>query len=237
MSIRGELAGNKLLGIVDCKYYSKKIDVKAVESFLGMLEDLNANIGLMITNNGYSSAAINRASVKTLKLEIVNIDEINQLKVDFDEIINTKICNLRLSKFEFFRRLKENCTQFDEENSSYSKRIITFKEGFANTEFYAFKKLIKESARIFRDFAELNKITIRMPANKQDESTNWKDELRMYNCTISRIELEVFLNLDFWELRQDIKKWREEFLENKNYTKQSILDFAQKYITSKKMLV
>jgi predicted helicase len=79
ISIRGELAGNKLLGIVDCKYYSKKIDVKAVESFLGMLEDLNANIGLMITNNGYSSAAINRASVKTLNLEIVNIDEINQL--------------------------------------------------------------------------------------------------------------------------------------------------------------
>ena len=50
ISIRGELAGSKLLGIVDCKFYSKKVDVKAVESFLGMLEDLKAKIGIMITN-------------------------------------------------------------------------------------------------------------------------------------------------------------------------------------------
>ncbi len=235
ISIRGELAGNKLLGIVDCKFYSKKVDVKAVESFLGMLEDLKANIGIMITNIGYSEAAINRASVKNLQLEIVKPDELQSLEVDFDELINQKISNLRLSKFEFFKRLNENWSQFDEANSSYSKRIIEFENGFANTEYYAFKKSIKESARIFRDFAELTKITIQIPANRQDESTNWKEELRLYACHISRNELESFLNLDFWELRQDIKKWREDFLENPNYTKQSIIDFADKYMTSKKI--
>nr|WP_262896720.1 restriction endonuclease [Fulvivirga marina] len=235
ISIRGELAGNKILGVVDCKYYSKKIDVKAVESFLGMLEDLNANIGIMITNDGYSQAAINRASVKNLKLEIVKIEELALLEVDVDEIINQKILNLRLSKFEFFKRLKENWSQFDEVNSSYAKRLITFKEGFANTEFYAFKNSIKESARIFRDFAELSKVTIRIPANKQDESTNWREEKRVYECSVTRTELESFLQLDFWELRQDIKKWRKEFLENTTYTKQSVIDFANKYITSKKV--
>ena len=232
ISIRGELAGNKILGVVDCKYYSKKIDVKAVESFLGMLEDLNANIGIMITNHGYSKAAINRASVKNLKLEIVKMIELALLKVDVDEIINQKILNLRLSKFEFFKRLKENWIQFDEVNSSYSKRLITFKEGFANTEFYAFKKSIKESARIFRDFAELSKITIRIPANKQDKSTDWKEEKRMYECRVTRTDLETFLQLDFWELRQDIKKWRSEFLENPDYTKESVLAFAAKHINS-----
>lgn len=235
ISFRGELAGNKLLGIVDCKFYSKNIDVKEVESFLGTLEDVKANIGIMITNVGYSEAAINRASVKNLQLDIVKPDELQDLKMDFDELINKKIKSLRLSKFEFFKRLNENWTQFDETNSSYGKRIIAFKQGFANTEYYAFKKSITESARIFRDFAELSKITILIPATRQDESTSWKEEKRIYTCYITRNELESFLNLDFWELRQDIKKWRGDFLENTNYTKQSVLDFAGKYIVSKKI--
>lgn len=235
ISIRGELAGNKLLGIVDCKFYSKKVDVKAVESFLGMLEDLKANIGIMITNVGYSEAATNRASVKNLQLDIVKPDELQSLEVDFDELINKKISNLRLSKFEFFKRLHENWSQFDEANSSYSKRTIAFEKGFANTEYYAFKKSIKESARIFRDFPELSKITIQIPANRKDESTNWNEEERLYTCHITRNELESYLNLDVWELRQDIRKWREDFLENPTYTKQSIFDFADRYITSKKI--
>jgi len=235
ISIRGDLAGNKILGIVDCKYYSEKIDVKAVESFLGMLEDLNANIGIMITNNGYSQAAINRSRVTNLKLDIVKLNELNELDVDYDEIINRKIQNLRLSKFEFFKRLKENWIQFDENISNYSQRLIVFEKGFANTEYYAFKKIIKESARIFRDFAELSKIKIRMPAYRQNELTDWEDEFRMYECQITRNELENFLNLDFWELRQDIKLWRSKFLDNPVYTKDNILEFAKKYITSNKI--
>ena len=235
ISIRGELAGNKLLGVVDCKCYSKNVDVKAVESFLGMLEDLKANIGIMITNVGYSEAAINRSSVKNLQLDIVKPSELQDLKVNIDKLINQKITNLRLSKFEFFKRLNENWSQFDEVNSSYSKRIIAFKKGFANTEFYAYKKSINEGARIFRDFAELSKITILIPAKRQDESTNWKEEERLYTCSVTRTELETYLNLDFWELRQDIKNWRTEFLENPTYTKQSIIDFADKHITSTKI--
>lgn len=235
ISIRGDLAGNKILGIVDCKYYSEKIDVKAVESFIGMLEDLNANIGIMITNNGYSQAAINRSSVTNLKLDIVKVNELDELNVDYDEIVNRKIRNLRLSKFEFFKRLTENWSQFDKNNSNYEQRLIVFKEGFANTEYFAFKKIIKESARVFRDFAELSNIKIRIPANRQNELTDWKDEMRMYECQIGRNELESFLNLDFWELRQDIKLWRSKFLDNPAYTKDDIYEFANKYITSKKL--
>lgn len=235
ISIRGELAGNKILGIVDCKYYSQKINVKAVEGFLGMLEDLNANIGIMITNNGYSKASINRSSVTNLKLDIVKINELEELEVDYDEIVNRKIRNLRLSKFEFFSRLKENWSQFDENNSSYAQRLIVFEKGFANTEYFAFKKIIKESARVFRDFAELSNIKIRIPAQRQNELTDWKEELRMYECQITRNELENFLNLDFWELRQDIKLWRSKFLDNPIYTKDEIYEFANKYITSKKI--
>ena len=118
ISIRGELAGNKLLGVIDCKCYSKNVDIKAVESFLGMLEDLKANIGIMITNVGYSEAAINRSSVKNLQLDIVKPADLQNLEIDIDELVNQKITNLRLSRFEFFKRLNENWSQFDAVNSS-----------------------------------------------------------------------------------------------------------------------
>jgi hypothetical protein len=47
--------------IVDAKHYKERIDVKDVEQFLGLLRDVSADIGVMISPEGYSEAAINRA--------------------------------------------------------------------------------------------------------------------------------------------------------------------------------
>ncbi len=235
ISIRGEVGGNKILGIVDCKYFSSNIDVKIVESFLGMIEDVKANFGLIITNRGYSKAAKNRVEIKNLKLDILEFNNLKEVKITLDYLFNKKINNLELSKFEFFKRCKQNWGYFDEEKSSYEKKIISFKDGWANTEYCAFKKIIKGSARIFRDFKDLSKITIKLSATKNEKSNNWKDEKRLYSCRIQRRELEEFLKLNFSELREDIKLWRSNFLENKEYSKESILNFADKYVKSKKI--
>lgn len=235
ISIRGEVGGNKILGIVDCKYFSTRIDVKIVESFLGMIEDVKANFGLIITNMGYSRAAKNRASMKNLKLEILEFDNLNEVRITLDYLFNKKINNLELSRYEFFKRCKQNWGYFDEENSSYEKKIISFKDGWANTEYYAFKNIRKGSARIFRDFQDLEEITIKLCATKNDKFNARKDEKRMYSCRIKRNQLEDFLKLNFSELREDIKLWRSDFLDNKEYSKQSILDFADKYIESKEI--
>ena len=225
ISIRGKVGGNKILGIIDCKYFATKIDVKIVESFLGMIEDTKANFGLLITNKGYSLAAKNRANIKNLKLDIIEFDELEKIKLTFDYFVNQNIKNLELSRYEFFKRGKENSGYFDSNKSNYNKRIVTFKEGFANTEYYSFKKIIKESARLFRDFSDLELITIKIPANNNDEK-------RLYSSTIKRKDLEKFLNLDFNYLREDIKFWRSDFLENGDYTKKSIYDFAKENINS-----
>ncbi len=225
ISIRGKIGGNKILGIIDCKYFSTKLDVKIVESFLGMIEDTKANFGLLITNNGYSLAAKNRANVKNLKLDIIEFDELEKIKLTFDYFVNQNIKNLELSKYEFFKRGNENSGYFDYNKSNYNKRIVTFKEGFVNTEYYSFKKIIKESARLFRDFSDLEFITIRIPAKNNKEK-------RLYFSTIKRNDLEKFLNLKFNYLREDIKFWRSDFLENGDYTKESIYDFAKENISS-----
>ena len=80
--IEGKVAGFDLSIIVDCKYFNKKIDVKEVESFLSFLQDLKASKGILITNNGYTEAAYNRATYDTqdIELRIINFEDLDQFQ-------------------------------------------------------------------------------------------------------------------------------------------------------------
>ena len=80
--IEGKVAGFDLIIIVDCKYFNKKVDVKEVESFLSFLQDLKASKGILITNNGYSEAAYNRATYDSqdIELRIINFDDLEQFQ-------------------------------------------------------------------------------------------------------------------------------------------------------------
>ena len=74
MLVEGRVAGFQLTIVVDCKYFSKKVDVKDVDSFLGYLHDLRASKGVLITNSGYTEAAYNRAMYDTRDVELRIID-------------------------------------------------------------------------------------------------------------------------------------------------------------------
>jgi len=78
--IEDYLAGNRMRIVVDAKYFSKKINVKDVECFIAMLADIEAHKGLMITQKGYSKAAINRAynDASDIELDILNFDELQR---------------------------------------------------------------------------------------------------------------------------------------------------------------
>jgi hypothetical protein len=80
--IEESVAGFKMRIVVDAKYYDKKIDVKDVESFLGMLMDVDAHKGLMVSPKGYSAGAINRAhyDLNDLELDILNFAERSQFQ-------------------------------------------------------------------------------------------------------------------------------------------------------------
>ncbi|MFO7853313.1 MAG: restriction endonuclease [Bacteroidota bacterium] len=68
--------------IVDGKYFSENIDVKEVESFIGMMQDVAADKGLIVTQKGYSPAAIQRAYNDTsrIELDILNFEELKQFQ-------------------------------------------------------------------------------------------------------------------------------------------------------------
>ena len=113
--IEDYLAGNKMRIVVDGKYFAKNVDVKDVESFIAMLADIEAHKGLMITQKGYSKAALNRAYNDSLdiELDILNFEELKRyqgflgipfagssgvfLPSPFGWIIDSRTCDLWLA--------------------------------------------------------------------------------------------------------------------------------------------
>lgn len=47
---------------IECKHVSRRVDVKCVESFLGMLDDVGLRAGILISSKGFSRAALERAT-------------------------------------------------------------------------------------------------------------------------------------------------------------------------------
>jgi len=78
--IDAEIADFKFRVVVDGKYRNKKIDINDVESFIGFLRDVDADRGVMISTEGYSSAAINRAYYEDsgLELDVLNFKELDR---------------------------------------------------------------------------------------------------------------------------------------------------------------
>ena len=77
--VRGRFPGfpGELTLVVDCKCFSKRVDVGNVDKFLGLLQDVRQPMGLMITNVGYSEAARNRAEEHPgVTLDVVEFDDL-----------------------------------------------------------------------------------------------------------------------------------------------------------------
>lgn len=84
--ISGDFAGFPIKIVIDCKHFSSKIDVKIVESFIGMLADVKASKGVIITNVGYTKAAIERAKFdsRDIQLDILEFEDLPQFSGTVD---------------------------------------------------------------------------------------------------------------------------------------------------------
>ena len=70
---------NNDIYVIDAKKYDVKINVKTVESFIGMIKDVGANYGIIVSEKGFSKSAINRAHFGENNIE-VDILSLNELK-------------------------------------------------------------------------------------------------------------------------------------------------------------
>lgn len=76
--ISGQFAGvtgRDITAAVDCKYYTRKIDVKKVDEFVGFVDDVHTDLGILITNEGFSEGARNRAEgARGIDLQVIVVD-------------------------------------------------------------------------------------------------------------------------------------------------------------------
>jgi hypothetical protein len=80
--INETFGGETIITIVDCKLYSSIANIKHVETFIGMMADIGADKGLMISELGYSSSALERAYNNPEHLEL-DIFSLKDLKSNF----------------------------------------------------------------------------------------------------------------------------------------------------------
>ncbi len=68
--------------IIDAKKYDKKVNVKTVESFIGMVKDVGADKGIIISEKGFSKSAINRAHYgeDNVEVDILNLHELSMFQ-------------------------------------------------------------------------------------------------------------------------------------------------------------
>ena len=78
--IEDDVAGFNTRVVVDCKHRSRRLDVTHVECFIGLLEDVDATHGLLVTPRGYSEAAMRRAHnhPKQILLDVMNLSDLRQ---------------------------------------------------------------------------------------------------------------------------------------------------------------
>ena len=77
--IRDRVAGRTIDIVVDGKCFNRKVGVGVVESFAGLVRDVRADRGILVTNVGYTSGALERAQSEErgIELDILTTDPIN----------------------------------------------------------------------------------------------------------------------------------------------------------------
>jgi Restriction endonuclease len=63
--------------VVDCKRYGSYVDVKDVEAFIGLVDDVGADLGVLVTTEGFTAGAAARAaSVRGIRVQVIPLSEL-----------------------------------------------------------------------------------------------------------------------------------------------------------------
>jgi Restriction endonuclease len=64
--------------IVDCKRWKTALDAGDVDKFIGLVEDVNADMGLLVSAAGASEGAVGRAqAARGVRIKALSVDELN----------------------------------------------------------------------------------------------------------------------------------------------------------------
>ena len=68
ISVRYRLGPTDVLIIVDCKKWRRRIDAPAMDTFIGLKQDVKAHVGVLVCEQGFSKAAVRLAERNNIQL-------------------------------------------------------------------------------------------------------------------------------------------------------------------------
>jgi len=68
--------------LIECKHYRQKIDVKIVDAFVGCMIDVGAEKGVIVSERGFTKAAISRAhnGKEDIEVDIMSLGDLQELQ-------------------------------------------------------------------------------------------------------------------------------------------------------------
>ena len=90
--MRGVMGPFELTTIIDCKHYSKRVNVTTVDAFHSVMRDVRANNGAIVSRKGFTGSALRKAS--RLGINLLRADKLSAAK---DLGLNIPICITELS--------------------------------------------------------------------------------------------------------------------------------------------
>jgi len=72
--VTGEIAGHEIKLAIECKLHKAKVDIKTVDAFIGFLEDVAADKGVLITTTGFTLGAKTRAGAAGIELNVMTLE-------------------------------------------------------------------------------------------------------------------------------------------------------------------
>jgi hypothetical protein len=116
--------------IVDCKCFGSKVDVGDVDKFLGLVDDVCAPMGLMITNAGYTQAAKDRATGHpAVSLDVVELDQLAFWEAHVPSISHTSGTNWALLSATVDGKMVTQVVDLDVANRILEKRGSDWRVG------------------------------------------------------------------------------------------------------------
>ena len=96
IAIHGKVGQYEMLIVIDCKDHATPLDVKGVEDFMGLVEDVGAQQGAMVAAKGYTEAAMNRAKDAGINLYRLVDTDAHKWRA---RVTMPMLCDFRAAKF------------------------------------------------------------------------------------------------------------------------------------------
>lgn len=111
-----EFGGQKYRIVIECKYWNSKVKKSQVSSFIGVLADIGAEKGIIVSKMGFQRGAHKLAAYTNIELLTFNqLRQKSALFIDRFKIHNAfdRIRSLRNPFLRFFWRMKEEASKKD----------------------------------------------------------------------------------------------------------------------------